>query len=265
MIDIKTRDGQILVATLSGNPASARRVALVHSLAMDRTFWSPIVREIGDEAHVLSYDCRGHGKSSRPAGPYSVGQFADDLADVLDHVGWDRAVVAGASMGGTVALAFAAAYPNRVTGLGLFDTTAWYGEDAPLRWEERADKAMSEGLQSLVGFQKTRWFSDAFREQHPDAVNACVATFLGNGLDAYAATCRMLGTADLRGALPSLTMPTRIGVGDEDYATPPAMAEALHRAIAGSTLTVFKGARHLTPLEIPQRVADEIRRLWAGC
>ena len=56
-------------------------------------------------------------------------------------------------------------------------------------------------------------------------------------------------------------MPVRIAVGDEDYATPVAMAETLHRGIKGSTLTVFKSARHLTPLEVPERVAAELQRL----
>jgi len=261
---IKTRDGQTLVASLSGNATSPHRVALVHSLAMGRGFWAPIVEEIGADAQVLTYDCRGHGESSCPPGPYTVRQFADDLADLLDHLGWARAVVAGASMGGTVALAFAAAYPDRTAGLGLFDTTAWYGEDAPLRWQERADKALAGGLQALVAFQKTRWFGDAFRTQHPAVVDACVSTFLRNDVAAYAAACRMLGEADLRAALPSLTMPVRIAVGDEDYATPPAMAEALHQAIPESALTIFKGARHLTPLELPGRLAEELRLLWAS-
>jgi 3-oxoadipate enol-lactonase len=263
-MEIKTRDNQRLIASLSGNSASPQRVVLIHSLAMDRAFWAPVVEDISNDAQVLTYDCRGHGESSQPPGAYTVSQFADDLADILEDVGWERAVVAGASMGGTVALAFAAAYPRRTAALGLFDTTAWYGADAPLRWQERADKAVSGGMQALVDFQKTRWFGEAFRARHPEVVDACVATFLRNGVDAYAATCRMLGNADVRGALPSLTMPTRIAVGDEDYATPPAMAEELHRAIQGSTLTVFKGARHLTPLEIPERVAQELRLLWAA-
>jgi len=71
-------------------------------------------------------------------------------------------------------------------------------------------------------------------------------------------TCRMLGAADLRASLPAMTMPTAIVVGEEDYATPVAMAEAMHRSIEGSTLTVLKGARHLTPLEVPDAIAGEL-------
>ncbi|MGZ3287685.1 MAG: alpha/beta fold hydrolase, partial [Xanthobacteraceae bacterium] len=81
---------------------------------------------------------------------------------------------------------------------------------------------------------------------------------LRNDVQAYVETCRMLGAADLRAALPAMTMPTAIVVGEEDYATPVAMAEAMHRSIEGSTLTVLKGARHLTPLEVPDAIAGEL-------
>jgi 3-oxoadipate enol-lactonase len=119
-----TRDGARIFYSLSGQTGSPRRVALLHSLAMDHTFWAPIAERLQNEAAVLTVDCRGHGRSDKPAGPYTVEQFADDLADLFQHLGWDKAVVAGASMGGCVSLAFAIRHPQRVTGIGLFDTTA---------------------------------------------------------------------------------------------------------------------------------------------
>jgi 3-oxoadipate enol-lactonase len=255
-----TRDGTRIGYTLHDRGTSAPRAVLIHSLAMDRTFWRPVV-ELLPNASMLTYDCRGHGASGKPVGPYTVELFAQDLADLLDHVGWQSALVAGASMGGCVSIAFAAAYPARTTALGLFDTTAWYGAEAPKQWAERADQAVEKGLASLVGFQTTRWFGDGFRASHPDVVKHSVDVFLRNDVNAYAETCRMLGTADKRAALASLRMPTAVLVGEEDYATPIAMAEALHRGIAASTLTILKGARHLTPIEQPERIAAELERL----
>ena len=255
-----TRDGTRIGYTLRDAGAAAPRAVLVHSLAMDRTFWQPVV-DLLLNASVLTYDCRGHGASDKPAGPYRIELFAQDLADLLDHVGWQSALVAGASMGGCVSIAFAAAYPARTAALGLFDTTAWYGPEAPKQWAERADQAVEKGLSSLVGFQTTRWFGDAFRTSHPDVVKQSVDVFLRNDVKAYAETCRMLGAADKRVALAALRMPTAVLVGEEDYATPIAMAQSLHDGIAGSTLTILKGARHLTPLEQPERIAAELERL----
>ena len=201
----------------------------------------------------------GMASSDKPAGPYSTARFGQDLAELLDHFKWPSAVVAGASMGGAVALDFAAAYPNRTAGLGLIDTTAWYGPEARQQWAERAKRAQESGLGALVGFQIERWFGEAFRKAHPGAVQRAVDTFLRNNVDAYEASCAMLGACDLRAALPRVTAPTVVVVGEEDYATPVAMAEALATGIAGAKLTILAGARHFTPLEKPEAVAQALR------
>lgn len=237
------------------------RVALTHSLAMTGAFWDQVASLLQGEAMVLTWDCRGHGGSDKPAGPYSVEGFADDLASIFEAVGWDDAVCAGASMGGTVTLAFAARHPSLVSGLGLIDTTASYGPAAPEAWEERGQKARAEGLASLTPFQQTRWFSDTFREANPDLVDQSIAVFCANDVDAYVETCRMLGRADLVAALSEIAVPTMILVGEEDYATPLAMAEAMHERISGSTLEVIPGARHLTPLECPALVAERLLQI----
>lgn len=255
-----TRDGHRLAYRLLPGGKKGRCV-LVHSLAMDGGFWSGVADLLREDAEILLYDCRGHGKSDKPPGPYSVELFADDLADLLDAVGWRSAVVAGASMGGCVTLAFASAYPEKLDGIGLIDTTAWYGPSAPAQWEERARKAVAEGLKALVAFQKSRWLADDFQAAHPEVVADAVAVFLANDVPAYAETCRMLGRCDKRDALAGIGVPTRILVGAEDYATPVAMAESLRQAIPGARLDVIPGARHLTPLECPEVIAGALRDL----
>ncbi|NNU80795.1 alpha/beta fold hydrolase [Halovulum dunhuangense] len=248
-------DGAAIHYRILGAPDAPRRFALVHSLAMTGDFWAEVAASLPADCAVLAPDCRGHGASDKPAGPYTVEQFAGDLAAVLDHAGWDRAVIGGASMGGCVALAFAAGHRDRVQGLGLFDTTAWYGETAPADWEGRGQKGATEGLASLIPFQQTRWFGDAWREDNPEKVQAAIDVFLANDPAAYLETCRMLGRCDQRAHLAGFDMKVRIAVGSEDYATPVAMAEALRDAIPGATLTVLDGKRHLTPLEVPERIA----------
>jgi len=254
-------DGTHLAYEILGDAAAPKRAVLIHSLAMDRRFWRPVAERLARDAAVLIYDCRGHGASDKPPGPYTVELFARDLAALLDAVGWRAALVAGASMGGCVTLAFAAAYPQRVTALGLVDTTAWYGAEAPQQWAERAERALKSGLAAMVDFQVTRWFGDDFRAHHPDLVRQSVDIFLHNDVPAYAASCRMLGACDMRAALPNIAVPTAVLVGEEDYATPVAMAEALSRGVGGANLTILKGARHLTPLERPDEIAAALARL----
>jgi 3-oxoadipate enol-lactonase len=250
------RDGAELQYTLHacGRPG-APRLVLVHSLALDRSIWDGVVAKLGEGTDVLVYDCRGHGASAKTPGPYTIDLFAGDLRDLLAAVGWEHSFIAGASMGGSVTLGFAVAYPQLVDGLGLIDTTAWYGADAPKSWHERGEKAVADGLASLIAFQQTRWFSDAFRASQPEVAAHFAQVFLRNDLAAYAATCEMLGNFDLRAKLATIGVPVEILVGEEDYATPPDMAHALEAGITGSHLTIVPNARHLTPIEIPDRIA----------
>ena len=241
----------------------APRVVLLHSLALDRSFWDGVVPHLVDTAEVMVVDCRGHGRSTSGASAFTVEQLGDDVAAVLDAEGWPKAVVAGCSMGGCVAQALAIRHPQRVAALMLMDTTAWYGAEAPKQWAERADAALTKSLSSLIAFQMTRWVSDAFRQSGAAVVQKAVDVFLANDVNAYAASCRMLGSADLRAHLGGLSMPVAIFVGEEDYATPVAMAEQIHAAIPHSSLTVIKGARHLTPLEVPAVIAQGLAGLIA--
>ncbi len=257
----KTRDGVDIVYEIHGDKGATKRFALVHSLAMERGFWDGVAAKLAGKAAILTLDCRGHGQSGKPSGPYTVEQMADDLADVMKHAGWDKATVAGCSMGGCIALAFAIRHPAMTTGLGLVDTTAWYGADAPTAWEGRAKAALEKGLSSLADFQLTRWFSDDFRTSGNPIVKRALDTFLGNDIPAYAETCRMLGAADMRDKLGTITAPTRIVVGEEDYATTVDMAKAMHAGIKGSSFLVLDKARHLTPLEVPEKIAAELERL----
>lgn len=258
----KTSDGCAIAYTLHpASTAGAPRIALIHSLALDRTFWDRVVAELGARAQVLTYDCRGHGRSARKPSTYTPELFARDLAELLDRVQWPAALIAGCSMGGCVAQAFAARYQQRTTGVCLIDTTAWYGREAPRQWRERAAIAQAKGLGALVDFQGTRWFGDQFRANNPDIVNALTRIFLANDVNCYTATCEMLGDADLRPLSSAIKAPTAIAVGEEDYATTVSMAESLHQAIPQSSLTVISGARHLTPAERPQEISALILNL----
>ena len=263
----ETPDGVSIAYTLhtaewpAGSPPRPR-IALIHSLALDRSIWDGVVPLLTPHADVLTFDCRGHGKSTRVRMKYTLELFARDLASLLDHVNWPRAV-AGCSMGGCIAQTFAGVYPNRVEALVVIDSTAWYGPTAPKDWRERAATAATKGFAALSAFQATRWVSDAFREAHPEVVRAYMDVFLANDVDCYAATCEMLGDADLRHYQAGMRMPVSVIVGEEDYATPVAMSEQIKQAVPHATLAVLPRVRHITPVECPAAIAEKILELVA--
>jgi 3-oxoadipate enol-lactonase len=235
------------------NPAGTPTIALLHSLALDRSIWDDVVSLLPATAAVVTLDLPGHGVS--PAGdPASVESMADAVAGLLRHLDRGPVVLVGMSLGGSVAQALAIRHPHAVSALGLIDTTAWYGEEAPASWATRADRAMRQGLASLAAFQLDLWFTEEFRADRPGVGEHLLAIFRRNRVDHYASACRALGAMDLRPGLARISAPTAIVVGDLDGATPPAHAQALRRAISGSVLTVIPRCGHLSALERPREV-----------
>lgn len=238
-----------------------RVVVLLHSLALDRSVWEPLREHLPTDLTVVTPDLRGHG-ASPDDDAFTIEDMADDVAATMAELGYPRAVVVGMSMGGCVAQALAVRHPERVTGLGLVDTTAWYGPDAPAAWEERAGKARANGMRSLSQFQLDRWFGEAFRRDHPEVGERLLEVFSANNLDSYVAACRAMGAVDLREAIRGVTVPTVVIVGEDDPATPVAHARDIHERIPGSTLHVLPGGRHLTAVEQPAEVAARLAPLF---
>jgi 3-oxoadipate enol-lactonase len=233
---------------------AGRLIAFGHSLGASGRIFEPIRPTLENHGQVLTWDARGHGNSEKPVSGWTVEDLAADLRALIEHLGEDRAVVAGLSMGGNTAVVYAVAYPDTLDGLILVDTTAWYGEDAPEVWEQKALNAETEGMEPVLAANMSRWFSDSFPDEHPDRVEMVAEMVLANDPSCYAAAGRALGRFDAREGLSQIDCPTLILVGSEDPATPPAMAEYLHQNIANSELHVLPGLRHMTPVEAPDRV-----------
>lgn len=236
-------------------------IVLLHSLALDQSMWAPLVSEIGDGRTVITLDLRGHGESPN-SDSFSIEDMAEDVAETMADLGHDHVIVVGLSMGGCVAQAVATRHPSLVTGLGLIDTTAWYGPDAPQNWAERAAKAREQGLGSLAAFQIERWFGEEFLRAHRDQAEQLLVVFASNDIDSYIASCHAMGQFDARHAIESIAAPTVVIVGEFDPATSPKHAREISSRIQNSVLHVIPGAKHLTPIERPSEVAALIRPLW---
>lgn len=221
---------------------------LLHSLALDRTIWGGLLPHLLPRFEVIAVDLPNHG-ASPVLEEASIPAMGDAVAELIRAEADDPVILVGLSLGGCVAQAVAAQHPQIVRGLGLLDTTAWYGETAMEAWESRAQKAMQDGLGSLAGFQLERWFTAGFKERHPDVGERLLDIFRANDLDAYVATCRAMGSADLREAVDGLAVPTCIVVGTEDGATPPSHSFDLWERIAEASLHVLPSCSHLSAIE----------------
>ncbi len=243
---------------------SGAPLVLLHPLALSGAIWAPFAGRLHDRFDVIVPDARGHGGSGWNGEPFGIDDLADDVRDLLDLLGIAAAHVIGMSMGGSTAVSFAGRYPSRVTGLVLADTTAWYGAGAPQAWEKRATDVVARPRERQVPFQADRWFTEEFRRREHAAVNAVVRAFLRTGSLAHAAACRALGGMDSRGLLAGITAPVLAMAGEEDYATPPAMGQAIADGVPDGRAVVLPGLRHLSLVERPSLADDAAAFLAAG-
>lgn len=100
-------------------------VVFIHSFAGDTTHWTAQLDHLRETRRAIALDLRGHGQSAPPAdGNYSVAGLTADLAAVIDALELERFVLVGHSMGGPVAIAYAAEHPSQVAGLVLVASAA---------------------------------------------------------------------------------------------------------------------------------------------
>lgn len=227
-------------------------VLLLHPLATAGSVWDPLARDLAAAGHrVVAPDARGHGGSDWDGEDFTVGDLAADAAAIVEELALGPAHVIGLSMGGSTAIVLAATRPDLVGRLVLADTTACYGPGRLGSWAERARKATGVSREKQLDFQLDRWFTGDFPGRNPDEVARIARIFLATDSRAHAAACRALGDLDATALLPRITAPTLVLAGEEDYATPPAMARTIAAGVPGARLRIVPGARHFGLLERP--------------
>src|ERR1041384_5851238 len=126
---------------------SGRPVVLIHGYPFNRSLWNEQVAALSASCRVIAVDLRGFGESDASDGPATMNRLAQDVGELLDHLGIARATIAGLSMGGYVALAFYKQLPSRVRALVLADTRASSDtDDAKQTRFQEAEKGLSEGM-----------------------------------------------------------------------------------------------------------------------
>jgi 3-oxoadipate enol-lactonase len=228
-------------------PSTAPAIVLLNSLGTTHGMWEWQLPALRDW-RVVRYEHSGHGESELRAGIVSMEALGDDLMALMDHVGVERAVLCGCSMGGLLALRAAATQPDRVLGVVLANTGARVGTFEG--WNARISAVRDGGMAAIRDGVVRRFLSDGFRGAHPEVVANIEAMLDGVDPHGYASVCEALRDADFRPLVPLVRVPTLVVAGAFDESTPPALGEALHAGIEGSRLEVLPTA-HLSMVELP--------------
>lgn len=237
-------------------------ITVLHSLALDGSWYEPLAEALGSEYRLLAPDFRGHGQSTVGSTPISLKVVAQDIAAMWDAEDVQSSVVLGISLGGMVAQAVTGLYPDRVNAQILMATSGGYNETSAKAITARAAEVRAEGgLEAADETTMFRWFGEKSKDRTDPMVKRASEQFRGAGgevIGAYFEAMTSVGNFATDAPPPTLV----IG-GSHDQSTPQATIEALAASTKGAQLLYANGG-HLVAFENPEEVAKTIRPFLDG-
>jgi len=147
---------------------------------------------------------------------------------------------------------FALKYPGVLASLTLADTTSRYPAAAAAMWQDRIRIAEANGMEALVQTTLERWFTAPFRNDRKEDVARVAAQILKTPVPGYVGCCHAIPKIDVTARLQELKLPALVICGEQDPATPPAMARDIVQALPGAKLALIPQAAHLANIEQPE-------------
>ena len=230
---------------------------LIHGFPLDHRTWDELVPLLEDTFDIILPDLRGFGRSSTIDSFYTIEDFALDLAGLLDHLNIQQAAIAGHSMGGYVALAFARLFPERVRGLALVSSQAVADSEERKQGRYKSAAEVAEhGIASVVesmtpkftNHEQLQAFARSSMEQQQPAA------YIG----ALKAMAERTDSTDL---LASFKFPVVIVHGDADALIPIDRAREAKAALPQAELVEIVGAGHLSMMEAKEKTAEALKHL----
>ncbi len=231
---------------------------LIPYLAADNACYAFQVADYAKHYTCISVDPRGAGETDKPAGPYSMEMFADDIAGFMQAIGIKQAHVCGLSLGAAVGMWLAAKHPTRVKSLSLH--SGWTKSDPFLKTVVQGWQVMAKGMGSVTEMIVLGIFPWCFTPElyaaKPDYI-ASLAEFVRGRpkqpLEAFLRQSDAVIAHDAEAQLGRIKAPTQITFGRHDKVTSTRFAERMRKGIAGSELLVFEDCAHAP---IYENVAD---------
>jgi pimeloyl-ACP methyl ester carboxylesterase len=236
-----------------------RDLVILHSLLADRTAFDPVLPALTAKFRVTLINLPGfHG--SQPLPLALMDGYIAAIEDGFEEFGiGNDGVLIGNGFGGTVALAFALAHPERIAKLVLSDAAACFPPQGREAFAVMAQKVAEAGLGAVAEIAAKRVHSPAYLAAHPEAIEQRKQVLLGIHPKAFQGACKILQEADLTPLLHHMRVPTLVVCGELDQATPPALNKQIVEKVAGAKYVELPGCGHCPPLEQPVQFLAAIK------
>lgn len=232
-------------------PEDGPPVVFANSLGTDLRLWDPILPLLPEGLRIIRFDKRGHGLSSCPDGPYSMGSLISDTERLLDLLNVQDSVFVGLSIGGMIAQGLAIKRLDLVRAMVLSNTAAKIGN--PPMWADRIQAIKAGGIECLADTVMARWFGAEFRATPELSLWRNMLTQQKD--QGYIGCCAAISGTDFYTPTSGLRLPTLGIAGSEDGSTPPDLVRETVNLIPGSSFHLIRKAGHLPCVEKPVEFA----------
>jgi len=238
---------------------TGRDLVVLHSLLADRRAFDPVLPALTASHRVTLINLPGfHG--SQPCMLPLMDAYVAVIEDGFQEFGIaSDSILIGNGFGGTVALAFALAHPERIAKLLLSDAAACFPDEGRKQFEVMATKVSEGGLGAIAEIAAKRVFSPAYLAAHPELIDERKRVLMRIDPKAFQAACKILQEADLEPLLHRMRVPTLVVCGEFDQATPPPLNKSIAEKVAGARYIELPGCGHCPPLEQPKQFLAAIK------
>lgn len=229
-------------------------IVFANSLGTDLRLWDQVVALLPKGLRIIRYDKRGHGLSSCPPAPYSMGNLVRDTEALLDFLNVKECVFVGLSIGGMIAQGLAVKRMDLVRAMVISNTAAKIGTRE--MWDTRIEAVRQGGIEALADAVMERWFSKTFRSTAELALWRNMLTRQPD--EGYIGCSAAIAGTDMMTPTSGLTLPTLAIAGSEDGSTPPDLVRETAELIKGSRFHLIRDAGHLPCVEKPEEYAETL-------
>jgi pimeloyl-ACP methyl ester carboxylesterase len=232
-------------------------ILFIHGLGSSNQDWEKQTPFFSKHFQAITFDLRGHGRSQKPRGPYSMKLFASDTAELIKSLGIAPVHVVGISLGGMIAFQLAVDHPGLIRSLVIANA----GPEVIVRtrkdrWQVFTRKLIVRllGMRKMGEFLGKRLFP---KEEQADLRREFVGRWAGNDPRAYLASMDAVVGWSVSENLNSIDVPTLVITADQDY-TPIAAKESYVSRMKQAELVVIADSRHALPVERPMQFNEAV-------
>lgn len=229
-------------------------LVLLHGFTVDSRMWKPQIDSLSKNFTVIAWDAPGAGQSSDPPASFTISDWADCLAGLLDSIRVKQSHILGLSWGGILAQEFYHRHPERVSSLVLSDTYAGWKGSLPEPVPEERLAACLRDASLPPGQLVTKYLAGMFTDSATEKVKQELADIM---FEFHPIGFRLMSMAiaklDTRDILPKIKVPTLLIWGEEDKRSSINIAYQFRDEIPGSKLVIISKAGHVCNLEKPDQ------------